>query len=247
MKNENKKETKPIPERRRRPTNDLLKRTAGEVKSYRVRMKMLSILLSLLVVFAGLIYLVSALYNQSGSFTVAVDKYEMQKYGLSLSESRDMLTPTSNLNAKISESVTNISGDTIDENVDMIDGEHNGRHYIAYTFYLQNAGETEVSYDYEVNMSGVSNSLDEAIRLRLYVDGVPTTYAKTKSDGTGPEPDTVEFYSAYTMAKGRVDAFAPDEITKFTVVLWIEGNDPDCVDWLIGGQLKVDMVMSIVH
>ena len=246
MKNENKKEQKRIPERKR-PPSDILKRTAGEVKSYRVRMKMLSVLLVLLVVFAGLTYLVAALYNQSGSFTVGIDKYEMQKYGLSLCESEDFRTPTSNLNAKISETMTNIAGETIPANVDNIDGAHSGKDYIAYTFYLKNAGETEVSYEYSVNMSNITNALDEALRLRLYVDGVPTEYAKTRSDGSGPEPGTVEFYSAYTMAKGRVDAFAPGDYTKFTVVLWVEGNDPDCVDWLIGGQLKADMVMNIVH
>ena len=49
------------------------------------------------------------------------------------------------------------------------------------------------------------------------------------------------------MAQGRINGFEPEEITKFTVVIWIEGNDPDCIDWLVGGQLKVDMLMSIAH
>ena len=224
-----------------------LRRTAKEVRGFRVRMKVLSTLLVLLLIVTGVTYAVSALYKKTGSFTVSIDKYEMTKYGLTLSESRDMSYNNSHLNADISESMTNIAGETIDDNVDMIDGAHSGQNYIAYTFYVQNAGENEVSYEYEVNMSNVTQSVDEAIRLRLYVDGTPTTYAKTKSDGSGPEPGTVEFYSAYTMAKGRVDAFVPGEITKYTVVLWIEGNDPDCIDWLIGGQLKVDMTMSIVH
>jgi hypothetical protein len=226
----------------------LLKRTASDVIVYRVRMKILSILLVLLTVFTGVIYVASALYEQSGSFTISINKHEMTKYGLTLSESREMTRPTSSLNAKIAEKMTNIAGETIDENVDMIDGEHNGRDYIAYTFYVQNAGEIEVAYDYEIRMSGVTNGLDEAIRIRLYVDGgEPVDYAKTKSDGTGAEPGTTEFYSSNIITKGRVDGFSPDEITKFTVVIWIEGNDPDCIDWLIGGQLKVDMLMSVAH
>ena len=49
------------------------------------------------------------------------------------------------------------------------------------------------------------------------------------------------------ITKDRIDAFEPGEITKFTVVIWIEGNDPDCIDWLIGGKLKVDMVMTVLH
>ena len=225
----------------------VLRRSASEVMKYRVRMKILSILLVLLTTFTGVVYIAAVLYEQTGSFTVSVDKTEMMKYGLSLSETRDMDRPTSSLNAKISEQMTNIAGETIDENVDMIDGKHNGRNYIAYTFYIQNAGTVEVAYEYQVNLSGVTQSLDEAIRLRLYVDGEATTYAKTRSDGGGAEPNTTEFYSATVIAKQRVDGFEPGETTKFTVVIWIEGNDPDCIDWLIGGELRVDMLMSVVY
>ena len=224
-----------------------LRRTAKETRNYRVRMKILSILLVLLLILTGVVYGIAALYKKTGSFTVSIDKYEMTKYGLTLSENRDMTHNNSHLNAKISEQMTNIAGETIPDNVDMIDGEHNGKDYIAYTFYLQNAGEVEVAYDYQLNVSNITQSLDEAIRVRLYVDGDPTTYAKTRSDGKGAEPGTTEFYSAGVITKDRIDAFEPGEITKFTVVIWIEGNDPDCIDWLIGGQLKVDMIMSIVH
>lgn len=226
---------------------DLLRRTAKEVKNYRVRMKMLSILLVLLTTFVGVVYVAAVLYEQSGSFTVRVNKYDMQKYGLTLSESKEMTRPTSHLNAKIAEKITNIAAESIDANVDMIDGQHNGRDYIAYTFYVQNAGETEVSYDYDVKFSDVTNALDEAIRLRLYVNGTPETFAKTKSDGTGAEPGTTEFHSASIVTRGRVDSFKPGDKTKYTVVIWIEGNDPDCIDWLIGGKIKLDMDINIVH
>ena len=225
-----------------------LKRTAKEVRNYRVRMKILSLLLVLLVTFTGVVYIAAVLYERSGSFTVSINKYEMQKYGLTLSETKDMTRPTSVLNAKISQKITNIAGETIDENVDMIDGEHNGRDYIAYTFYTQNAGEVEVSYDYEIIMSGITNGLDEAIRIRLYVDGgEPVTYAKTKSDGSGAEVGTTEFYSSTVVTRARVEAFKPGDKTKFTVVIWIEGNDPDCIDWLIGGKMKLEMDIGIAH
>ena len=224
-----------------------LRRTAKETRTYRVQMRVLSLLLVLLLILTGVVYGVAALYKKTGSFTVSIDKYEMTKYGLTLSENRNMTHNNSHLNAKICEEMTNIAGETIPDNVDMIDGEHNGLNHIAYTFYLQNAGGVEVAYDYQLNVSNITQALDEAIRVRLYVDGNPTTYAKTRSDGKGAEPGTTEFYSASIIAKDRVDSFAPGEITKFTVVIWIEGNDPDCIDWLIGGELKVDMLMSIVH
>ena len=225
----------------------ILSRTAKEIKQYRVRKRILGAALACLLVFVIMLYIIATLYKRTGSFTVSLDKYDMTKYGLTLSESSDMSHNNSHLNMKIDEQITNIAGESIPANVDQIDGAHNGSNYIAYTFYLQNAGEVEVSYDYQVAISNVTQSLDEAIRLRLYVDGAHTTYAKTRSDGGGAEPGTTEFYSANVMARGRMDGFAPDEITKFTVVLWIEGNDPDCIDWLVGGQLKVEMMMSVAH
>ncbi|MBR7094595.1 MAG: hypothetical protein IKC73_00080 [Clostridia bacterium] len=225
----------------------ILRRTASEVRNYSVTMRLLSIVLLMLLLVTGVFYAVSALYKRSGSFTVGVDKVDMIKYGLTLSEHADLSYNTSHLNAKISEDITNIAGETIPKNVDSIDGDHSGRNYIAYTFYLQNAGEVAFPCEYTLTMSNITNGLDEAIRLRLYVDGTPTTYAKTKSDGSGPEPGTVEFYSANAMARGRFEDLRPGDSQRFTVVIWIEGNDPECLDWLIGGQLRVEMDLRVAH
>lgn len=227
--------------------DSVLRRTAGEIRGYNRTMKVLAALLGMLTVVTSLLFVVAALYTESGSFTVTVDKVEMTKYALTLSESPDMSKMTSNLNAEIHESITNIAEESIPANVDMVDGVHNGQNYIAYTFYLQNRGEFEIPVEYAVNMTNITSGLDEAIRLKLYVNGEPTVYAKTRSDGTGPEKGTVEFYSSNVMAKGRIDILKPGEIVKFTVVLWIEGNDPDCLDPLIGGQIKAEMNINAVH
>ncbi len=224
-----------------------LRRTAKEVKRYKVLKRILITASILTAIVLGGIYAVSALYQKSGSFTVNVNKFEMNEYGLTLSETRDFKYKTSQLNANIVEDITNIAEESIPDNVDNIDGEHNGYNYIAYTFYLQNAGTVTVSYEYAVVMSNITNGLDEAVRLRLYVDGTPTTYAKTASDGSGAEPGTVEFYSNSKMAVGRKDNFESQATTRFTIVIWIEGNDPDCVDWLIGGEMKIAMDIAIAH
>ena len=34
---------------------------------------------------------------------------------------------------------------------------------------------------------------------------------------------------------------------KFTIVIWIEGDDPDCIDYLIGGQMKMHMEITEEH
>ena len=225
----------------------LLRRSAKEARTYRVKMKMMATALVALVLLTGIFFIIAALYNSAGSFTVKVSKVDMTKYGLSLSETPDMAYKTSQLNMNINEEITNIDGATIPDDVDNHNGEHNGMHYLAYTFYLENAGEIECSTEYTVDMSGISNGLDDAIRLKLYVDGVPTTYAKTKGDGSGPEEGTTAFLSSTVMARGRFDLMQPKEVHKITVVIWIEGNDPECVDWLIGGQMKIGMNFEIIH
>ncbi len=226
---------------------DFLRRSAKETRNYRVHMRLGLIGVALILIPLMVLYAVSAMYKQSGSLTVSIDKVEMTKYGLTLSEYSDHTHNTSYLTANISESMTNIAEEQLPKNLGAVDGEANGANYIAYTFYLMNAGEIEFGYEYAVNLTNVTNDLDEAIRLRLYVDDVPTTYAKTRSDGSGPERGTTEFVSSTIMARGRKDTFAPGDSTKFTIVLWIEGNDPDCIDQLIGGSLKVDMTISVAH
>ena len=222
-------------------------RTAREIKSYQVQKKVLLSLLAMLITITGTFYMLATLYERTGSFTVGVNKIDMVREGLSLSESYTLENPATNLNAEVNEHITNISEDWIAENVDAIDGVHNGDNYIAYTFYLFNGGDIYLNYEYSINVTNVTNGLDEAIRIRLYTNGESVTYAKTKSDGTGPELDTTEFYSNGIAAYRRVDNFAPSAVTRYTVVIWIEGNDPDCVDWLLGGKLKVDMAFNVVH
>ena len=222
-------------------------RTAREIRNYKVRMKLLSIVLAMLVAMMAGIYVVSALYKDTGSFTVSLNKYDMTEYGISLSETKDMEYKTSHLNAQIAEHMTNIAGADIPNTVGQIDGEHNGDTYIAYTFYVENAGTTAFNYEYDVIIKKASNGIDEAIRMRLYVNDVPTTYAKTASDGSGNEPGTEAFYTNSIMAHGRFDSFEPGQKTKYTILLWIEGPDPDCNDWVVGGEMKVDMEIGVAH
>ena len=222
-------------------------RTAREIKSYQVQKKVLLSLLAMLITITGTFYMLATLYERTGSFTVGVNKIDMVREGLSLSESYTLENPATNLNAEVNEHITNIAEDWIAENVDAIDGVHNGDNYIAYTFYLFNGGDIHLNYEYSINVTNVTNGLDEAIRIKLYTNGTPETFAKTKSDGTGPELNTTEFYSNGIAAYRRVDNFAPGTANKYTIVIWIEGNDPDCVDWLLGGKLKVDMAFAVIH
>ena len=74
-----------------------------------------------------------------------------------------------------------------------------------------------------------------------------TDYAYARTDGVeGPEPGTVAFQTGNTIVKKVVRDFAPGAITKYTVVIWLEGSDPDCVDKILGGVFKIDMNLEVV-
>ena len=45
----------------------------------------------------------------------------------------------------------------------------------------------------------------------------------------------------------KQEDFDPGATNKYTVVIWLEGNDPDCVDDIIGGVIKMQMDFRIVE
>ena len=230
-------------------TRVALRRTAGEIKRYRIYKKIIPILMLLCATVLLIGYVISALYMRFGAFTVMVNKFDHINYALTLSEMNDFTTNSSQLNARASQTITNIDGGTIPEWIDNdIGGNHtqDGENFISYTFYCKNAGKVQFSYTYELYIANSSLDIEKAVRVRLYVDGDYTDYAYPRTDGIeGPEPGTTAFQSQTTIVKKRIENFNPGDVTRFTVVIWLEGNDPDCVDKILGGQLKVDMAIEI--
>ena len=225
-----------------------LRRTAKEVKRHVILMRILALLVIILIAVVAVAYAVSYFYNKFGSFTVRINKYDMVKQGLTLSETPEYDKATAVLNADIVYDMTNISGNDIPPNVDKINGSHNGDNYIAYTFYLINSGDDTLTYTGEMTIENVTKSVDEAIRVAVYKNGVKTVYGKTKSSGGGKESDCdSEFLSSSLVMKTTTEGFEPKSKDKYTVVIWLEGNDPDCVDDIIGGTMKLGMDFKITE
>jgi hypothetical protein len=225
-----------------------LRRTAKEAKRHKVVMRVLSVLVIVLVALVAVAYAISYFYDKFGSFTVKVNKYDMINQGLTLSETPEYERTVATLNADILYDMTNISGLDISDNVDKINGSHNGENYIAYTFYLINSGDDTLTYTGEMTMENVTGGIDEAIRVAVYKNGEKTVYGKTKSDGTGKESDCdSEFEASTVVMSTKTEAFKPGAKDKYTVVIWLEGNDPDCLDDIIGGTMKLGMDFKIVE
>ena len=224
-----------------------IRRTAGEVKRYRMWMRFapVGIVIAALILIIG--YVVSVLYMKFGAFTVMVNKFDNLDYALTLSESPGFEVSSSRLNAEIDETITNIDGRSLPDWLDNVNGVHNGANYVAYTFYCKNAGKVKFDYVYELYIANMTFEIEKAVRVRLYVDGEYVDYAYARTDGVeGPEPGTTSFQSGNTIVKKTIENFKPGDITKYTVVIWLEGPDPDCVDKILGGEFKVDMAMSVI-
>jgi hypothetical protein len=56
----------------------------------------------------------------------------------------------------------------------------------------------------------------------------------------------VSFASDVVVAKGLQENVAPGDVHKYTVVIWLEGDDPDCSDDLIGGHAGMDFRLHLV-
>ena len=223
-----------------------LRRKSKEIKRYVIITRVLALLVIILVAIVAIAYAISYFYDKFGSFTVKVNKYDMTRQGLTLSETPEYEKSVSVLNADIVYDMTNISGADIPKNVDMINGSHNGESYIAYTFYLINAGSDTLSYEGVMNIENVTKRIDEAIRIAVYINGEKTVYGKTKADGTGKESDCdKEFLASTIVMKNLREGLEPKGKDKYTVVIWLEGNDPECLDDLIGGTLKLSMDFTI--
>lgn len=225
-----------------------LRRKANEVKKYTIMKRVASVLVVVLIAIVSLVYAISYFYDKFGSFTVKIDKYDMVQQGLSLSETPEFDRTVSRLNADIVYDMTNISGEDLPDNIDRINGSHNGANYIAYTFYVSNAGKDTVTYSGEVFMEKITGNIDEAIRVAIYKNGEKTVYGKTKSNGGGIEKDCdKEFSSASIVSYEKHENFSPNAQDKYTIVIWLEGNDPDCTDDIVGGQLKMGINFKIIE
>lgn len=225
-----------------------LRRKAKEVKRYAIVIRVLSLLTVLLIAIVAVAYAISYFYDQFGSFTVRVNKYDMINQGLTLSETPEYNKTMAVLNADIVYDMTNISGNDIPANVDKVNGSHNGENYIAYTFYLINSGDDTLSYEGELVIESVSKNVDEAVRVAVYQNGEKKVYGKTKSDGNGKESDCdEEFASSTKVMQTFREGFTPNSKDKYTIVIWLEGNDPDCVDDIIGGTIKLGMDFKITE
>ena len=211
---------------------------AKRKKRYTKTKVVISIIL-LVMIFAFII--LSVIYK-GGRFTITLDQRLANDNKIVIYEDNEIKENKRKLSARDLEFMDNISIDWIPTNIDTeANGSHNGDNYIAYTFYVENKGTDIVDYWYSIVIDDVIKNVDEAARVMIYLNGEKTVYAKINALTNEPEKDTTPFFSKDKAVLEERKAFSPGDIDKFTVVIWLEGDDPDCTDNILGGEIKMHM------
>lgn len=143
----------------------------------------------------------------------------------------------------------------------------NATRYFKFTFYVENSGSSNADYDLELTMTNASRKastrydIDSILRVRFFEnrnldEHNYATYAKTSSymheDENGQESwkeqisvsgsgYAEEFLSSRLILKSHISNLAKGEKVRNTFVIWMEGNDPDCV----GNEPPVDSALIL--
>ncbi len=205
-----------------------------------LRLDKLYLLLLGLLLLLAILFIVSFTQEKMGNFTINLNRLEMYRKGIAMSADPEFTSPTARLRASSVEDATNISIADLPENLDDIDGDHNGRNYMAYTYYVRNAGKENTAYVATLTLESSTKGAEDAVRVAIWRNGERIVYAEPSADGT-PEEGCENFVSRNLACVYHEPEFLVGNVDKYTVVIWMEGDDPECVDAIVGGNIQFSM------
>ena len=219
-----------------------------KLKNRERKVRIIKLALLIIALFLMIIYFLLRLFYEGGAFTITLDEELARRSGLVMYEKLSEKNEKKILKVDELEFVDNISINWLPENIDEEgEGTHNGPNYIAYTFYIENKGADTINYWYKIVVDDVIKDVDKAIRVMVFRNGEKTVYAKANERTGAQEIGTVQFKDNLTVVEKERTEFKVGDIDKFTIVIWVEGDDPDCVDALIGGMMKMHMDITEEH
>lgn len=197
-----------------------------------------------------------------GDFVVKIEK-DVISY-LTLSENGDFLNNShDDLRAKGLNDTTDSTYGYVPADIDEGYGSKNddvGKRYMAYSFYLKNVSALSVNYIMSIRIVDTTRGVDDAIRVMVISESenqkTTSIYAKPRPDGKPEEHlnPTLEGVIPYTTKPFRSPSqvcqeinysVVPDRETKYTIVMWLEGEDAECVDSIKGGTIKLEMKFTV--
>ena len=218
-----------LPHRKRR------KLGAALLQLDRMHLLLLGLLLAVAVLFIA-----AFAQEKMGNFTINLNRLELYRKGISIADNGNFDGATARLVANTVQDATNISIDDIPTDVDSVDGGHNGKNYMAYTYYVRNAGKEDLGYIASITLDSCAKGAEKAVRIAVYQNGERIVYAAPADDG-GTEDGCENFLSDKIVCQYENKDFLVGNVDRYTIVIWMEGDDPDCVDAIIGGSVQFSM------
>ena len=210
-----------------------------------LRLDKMHIALVVLVFTILILFVMAFMQEKMGNFTINLNRLELYRKGIAIAESGNFEEPTARLSVNTVQDATNISLADLPDNLDEIDGDHNGRNYMAYTYYVRNAGKEDVNYIANIQLDACSKGAEEAVRVAVWRNGERTVYAMPARDG-GPEEYCENFLSDKLVCSFTEENFLVGNVDKYTIVIWMEGDDPECVDSIVGGSVEFSMTIDAI-
>ncbi|MDD6660887.1 MAG: hypothetical protein PUE72_04025 [Lachnospiraceae bacterium] len=200
----------------------------------------LNLLLLGLLLTAVLLFIAAFMQEKMGNFTINLNRLELYRKGISISETGNFEDATARLTASNVQDATNISIDDLPDNLDGQEGSHNGKNYMAYTYYLRNAGKEDLGYIATITLDSCAKGAEKAVRIAVWRNGERVVYAAPAEDGDD-EDGCTSFESDSLVCTYEEKDFLVGNVDRYTIVIWMEGDDPECVDSIIGGSVEFSM------
>ena len=206
-----------------------------------LRMDKLSLAILAMMLVVVILFIAAFTQEKMGNFTINLDRLELYRRGISIADNGDFKDATARLTAATVKDATNISIDDLPKNLDSEkDGDHNGKNYMAYTYYVRNAGKEDLSYIARITLDSCSKGAENAVRIAVWRNGERIIYAEPAKDGKN-EKDCKKFLSSDVVCEYNEKNFLVGNVDKYTIAIWMEGDDPECVDSIIGGSVELSM------
>lgn len=206
-----------------------------------LRMDRLRLLLLGMMLLVVILFIAAFAQEKMGNFTINLDRLELYRRGISIADNGDFDGATARLTAATVKDATNISIEDLPKNLDSAkDGNHNGKNYMAYTYYVRNAGKEDLSYIARITLDSCSKGAEKAVRIAVWRNGKRVIYAAPAKNG-GTEQNCKNFKSDDVVCEYEEKNFLVGNVDKYTIVIWMEGDDPECVDSIIGGSVELSM------
>ncbi len=224
--------------------NNVIKVKAEKIYRGKLLSRVIKMGLLILLLFFSLLYLVLYVVNSNGYFTIKLDKNLKAERHILLSSDSEFSAETVEIKVKGLEYMDNITESWIPmDEVIKKEGDNSGDNYIAYTYFIKNDGEQKTDYKSKIVVESVIKNVDDAVRVAVFTNGEKKVYAKKAKNGK-EEPNTIAFLSNHLIMEQERNGLEPGQMDRYTILVWLEGKDPECIDDIIGGEMKMSMVIT---